>query len=340
MKSAYSLTILFSSFFSFVFSQDVHHSQYDVLQNRFNPAVSAHIEDKMQFAVNYRMQWFNLPFKYSTVQAEGLYKLQSGALKNFTVGLYLYQDMVMKTGLSNFGVHVNIAYPIIIKNHELSLGLLAGLINRSVNLADRTFPGQWDNATGTFDPQIDNNEDFGKTQKMMFDMGTGVSWKVKMRKSEVLTGLGIFHVNKPRDGILSNTARLGMLFNAHISYKVYLKDRKYSIEPKVRYQNTSGASEMNFGVEANIFFKPSSPEKKPNALIVGVLGRGGFRRTYDSVIPLAGYKYQNLKAIVSYDIHVGKFSNDFGVSSSIEFSLVYTVPNKQTTYHGVPCGIY
>lgn len=336
------LTIFLWCFFAAfkIEAQDVHHSQYDVLQYRFNPAASAHIQDKMQFAANYRLQWFNLPYKYSTIQAEGIYKLPFGKLKKLTVGLYLYQDMISKTGLSNFGTYASVAYPISIKNHELSLGLQLGFIYRSVNMSQRTFPVQWENSTGTFNPTIDNTEDLDKTQKTFFDMGSGISWKMKFTNSELLTGLAIFHLNQPNDGILSNVSKLHMLFNAHIGYKHFFNNRKFSLEPKVRYQNTAGASEMNFGLEADVYFQAASPEKVPNAIIIGVLGRGGFKRTYDSVIPMAGFKYQNLRTVISYDVHVGKFSNDFGVSSSIEIAIVYTVPHKQVTYHGVPCGIY
>jgi hypothetical protein len=74
-------------------------------------------------------------------------------------------------------------------------------------------------------------------------------------------GLGVLHANRPKDGIARDNSRLGVLYNAHIAYKLFLKKRKYSIEPKLRYQYLDKASEMNFGLEGNIYLQPSSPEK-------------------------------------------------------------------------------
>jgi hypothetical protein len=97
---------------------------------------------------------------------------------------------------------------------------------------------------------------------------------------------------------------------------------------------------MNFGLEGNIFLQPSSPEKTPNAVIIGVLGRAGFKRTYDAITPMVGYKHQQFSAILSYDVHIGKFRTDFGTSSSVELTLIYTITRKKVYYYGVPCGIY
>lgn len=321
-------------------AQDLHYTQFDKILSRYNPATNAHIESTFRFGLNYRMQWFNLPNKFSTVQLEGAYKVQEGALKNFTTSVYFSHDMVTKTGLSNIGFNIGCAYPIKIKNHELAMGINLGLIYRKIDMSNRSFPSQWDLAAGDFDTKTSNNENYGNTQKLMFDLGAGISWKSSFKSGDFNIGLGVLHANRPKDGIARDNSRLGVLYNAHIAYKLFLKNRKYSIEPKLRYQYLDKASEMNFGLEGNIYLQPSSPEKTANAVIVGVLGRAGFKRTYDAISPLVGYKYQQFSAILSYDVHIGKFRTDFGTSSSVELTLLYTITSKKVYYYGVPCGIY
>lgn len=321
-------------------AQDVHFSQFDQMLGRYNPATPSHIDHMMRFGLNYRMQWFNLPNKFSTIQLEGAYKIQEGKLKGLTTSLYFSQDMVTKTGLNTISFNIGESYPIKIKNHQLAFGVNLGLVHRRVDLSNRSFPTQWELASGNFNTAINNNENLTNPKALFFDMGIGVSWQTKFKNDVLNVGLGVFHINNPKDGIASNNARLDRLYNVHFAYKAFFKNRRFSLEPKIRYQYLSKASELNYGLELDIYLAQKSPEKIQNAVIIGILGRAGFQRTYDAISPLVGYRYQQFSAMLSYDLHVGKFRTDFGTSSSIELGLVYQIPSKKVNYYGVPCGIY
>lgn len=321
-------------------AQDVHYSQYDVIKQKFNPALMGDMDYTYQLGADYRHQWLDFDYKYLTLQAEAMGKMQSGALRNLCGGVYFYYDEISKTGLSNFSVAVSGAYPIVVKNHNLSVGVQLGMIQRKVDLSSRTFPDQWQYETGTFTQNLPNNESFDALNKTMFDMSAGLSWTWKSKLGKLRTGAAFYHLNQPKDVLAGNNNRLRMSYGGHLSYAFYLKKGKYVLEPKVRYQNTANASEMLFGLEGNIVFNPKSVDYLSSALILGCYGRGGIERNYDAVIPFVGYRFRRLQVIVSDDLHLGKFANDFGTRQSIELSLVYVIPTATVNYHSIPCGIY
>ena len=165
-------------------------------------------------------------------------------------------------------------------------GVQFGLVTNSTDLSTQTFPTQWDYPNGSFNQSIYNGEENIRASQMYLDVNMGATWSKKFSKFNLLAGLAVNHLNRPKDTYFSQVfERRKMRGIFHTQAEVPLNE-KYQLEPKIMWMWTGRAQEYLFG--SNIRYKTG------NSVIphvyAGLFYRHGIKRTFDAVYPVFGVR--------------------------------------------------
>jgi len=326
----YSIFILFLCLFhSFVWAQDYHTSNIQNISQLHNPAVIG-LRNDMEAGVSYRTQWRSVgsPFTaigasfYSTTDPD--HRKQDGHL---TLGLNAYREQMSRTG-SATSVTMNVAQHIALtKRSTLSLGMNFGVYARSINEEN----GMWESQhNGLFyDQNLASGEVFESTQRVRFDIGSGMvySFRTRQQKPLVRAGFAAYHLNQPDISYTSSVVSVlpirSVLFT---SFVLPLgKKSPYSLEGTLLYQNQRKFHSFMIGgmVKAKLVekVKTTSANAKLSSWDAGI---GMYIRGKDAFIINAQLERSEWKASLAYDMTFSTLKNHS--KGAVEFQLSYTIP--------------
>lgn len=300
-------------------AQDLHFSQYYNAPMLLSPANTALMPvNDYRVGVNYRTQWGAIPVPFNTFSAYG--DMQVFRNKNQSnwmgIGLAFFSDRAGDGDLSLTKGVANIAYHIQLNDENLiSAGIGIAYAQRSIDMDKLTFDVQWDGFR--FNRDLINGEGNATPKSSYADISAGVNYSYFPNENlYVKIGAGLLHINQPRETLLKNADnRLGMRPTGLVD--VLLKINKgWIANPSMYYSYQKGASEMVFGSMFSCNVTPA--ERKPNALYVG-----GYYRVGDAIIGAAGFEWQSIKVIGSYDFTLSELSPANGSNGAFEISLTY-----------------
>ncbi len=301
-----------------LYAQGLHFSQYYQAPLLLNPANTALMPESDYRAIaQYRSQWANIPAPFTTLAASADFQ----ALRNTNqtnwlgIGFAIFNDRAGKGDLSLFKGQLTAAYHVQLgSTNMLSVGLGAALVQRSVDFSKLTFDTQWDGFT--FNPDLAQGEPFQSAKTSYADISAGLNYAYFPNEFlYVKLGVGLLHVNQPKETFYTSENRLGMRPTANVDVR-YQLNSGWIAELSGYYSRQKAASEIIYG---GLFSSNLSPrEQRPNVLLFGV-----YHRMFDALIPVVGFEWQQIRLLVSMDITLSPISQANRSNGAFECSISY-----------------
>ena len=305
-----------------VHAQDIHFSQIFETPYLRNPALSGLFKGDLRIQTVYRSQWNSVTNAYQTTSANIEYKIPRGQNGDYITagGQVLYDkagtaDLTSMHALPALNYHKSLSQE---KSNYLSLGLMAGMVQRRVDRTKITTNSQFNGAA--FDPTLSNGENFTKSAYSYFDATVGMSFSTQIGDDEsnnMYIGVAYHHFNKP--------SNLGFYTNSNVEMTP-----KWTMSGGIR-MNTNDNSYITFegdytsqGVNKEIiggvlYSKKLDDIEDPKYIIHG----GTYFRLGDALIPVLKLETRPLAFAMSYDINISGLKRVSKGRGGFEFSISY-----------------
>jgi|LakMenEpi03Aug12_release.lakeMendotaPanAssembly.Ray.scaffolds.fasta_scaffold96102_2 type IX secretion system PorP/SprF family membrane protein len=276
--------------------QDAQFSQYNLLPQFLNPAMTGFHNGIARAGLVYRNQWMNVGGVQGTFHTGGL-NLDLALLKNklrtdyFGLGLSAIYD---KNGLNVFqttGAALNFAYSKGFGskvNQSIALGFGADLQYRNFQRNQQKFSD-------------DIPENIGTTSTL-FDMSIGIRYHCYVTdKAHVYFGFAYNHLLQSKDQRTPNSpSRLDTKYVAHAGAEVKFNN-KWGLEPNALFMFQKNTWQLNFGMMGQIAIGNSYDNF--NYFGIGLNSRIN-QTVVDAVIPNAKLDFKGFNLNLAYDINV------------------------------------
>lgn len=328
------LMIVFLFFYSSLFAQDIHFSQFNFSPLNQNPANTNCIDCDFRFVANYKNQWQNVPVRFNTfsISAEGNFATLSNG-DRVGGGLLFYFDRGGDSRFTSLNTAFSLSYAKTLdkkRQHLLSGGLQFGVVNRNINYAQLSFDNQWNG--DVFDPNIAVNESFGRNAFSFFDFGAGLTYRWRKNDRNNLTlGFGATHLNTPRQTLFNdNAVKLNPRFTVHARGQVKVAKR-LDIVPELMYQQQDSKLEVVYGAHVKYYLPVKSAH-------TWALNLGAYGRSAEAMWPFAGIDFDNLQVNLSYDVNLSRLRAASRFNGGVEFSVIYVLCRvKKISKPGAVC---
>ncbi|MBN2893286.1 MAG: PorP/SprF family type IX secretion system membrane protein [Bacteroidales bacterium] len=334
-KTVYILTIFFALSPLLMLSQDVHFSMFNKAPLLLNPANTGNFDGKWRISTNYRKQGDFVSNPYSTNMVSfDMPVFLFNRLGSF--GITALNDRTADRTLNTSEILVTTAHFIrITKNSYLHMGFGFAVVNKSIAQNSLSFPNQFDNSIGVFNPNIENQENFDAYSKWYPDLSWGLMMTYSTSLLKYQFGISMKHYNCPKLEFISPDFRIMPKYQTHFYLEKNFESGFY-IKPKLLYTYQTKASEMVFGTDIGIYTKNECFKN----FYVGTYFRGGFKRNQDAAIINAGFFYKQFKFNMSYDYSVNAFNKDNFQNSSYEVAIFYIFPRLEVEKRAIQCEIF
>ena len=323
MKKLFLVTIfIFSVSFNLLRAQDLHLSMYDAAPLNLNPAMTGMFDGYYRVHAHYRTQWsavstkpylttglsFDIPVKKIALGAQ-IFNYRSGA-GNFNVFTFLL------SGAYDMAVDQQ-------KFHHVSVGLQAGFIQTSLDIAKLTFGNQFipTGSGGTFDQGLPSGEASATGNSTIPDVNAGLMYYYANANSRINPFLGgsFFHLTQPNQAVATNgvTSKLPFRFTIHGGCKINISER-IQLVPKFLYMDQINDKELTTSIIGHYYLKTYD----------AFLFFGPTFRNKDAAIVEGGLKYGKFTYGVSYDINTSSLIVNTNGRGGLEFSVTY-IPKVQ-----------
>lgn len=338
MKKIYKITCL-AAFMAVgvLHAQDIHFSQYNAAPLALNPALTGVGACDWRAGLTYRNQWNSVTTPYVTYEAFGDLPLVKniGAASKLAGGLLLYNDVSGDGNLSNLSAMGSVAFVMGLggrDDHNLSIGLQGGLMQKSLDFQALKWPNQWNG--DSFDQTIDPFEAVGDNIAK-FNAAAGIAYRNVVSPTFNITGgFAMFNLVSPKESFLGDEEnKLGARMVGHLKAG-FTFDQKIGFIPSFLYQTQSGAQEIIVGADFGyILNNPNFP---------ATFFLGGHYRLDDAVIAGVGMDYKNFRFGATYDINTSTLKEASGGKGGFELSLVYTgcILPVIPSHYVMPCPRY
>jgi type IX secretion system PorP/SprF family membrane protein len=295
---------------------DPHFTQNYTYPMYLNPALTGSSDGDYRASAIYRSQWGNISTPYRTI---GL-SFDTRTNKNIALGVNLLNQSAGDGGFNYVNAYGSVAYTGVKfgreNNHRIVLAMQAGIINRRVDQAKFKWGEQWNPITG-YNSSNPTTETFAATSATTLDMGAGALYfdATPDKKTNAFGGFSFFHINKPKDPIISTQSTelntIPLRFTLHGGLSFNLSERT-SIVPHVLYMHQGTANEAMIGTYVQLNVNPETD-----------LMIGGYYRFKDAVAPFVGFDWRNFIVGLSYDANTSKLGSMSRNVNSFELSLSY-----------------
>ncbi|MBN2664755.1 MAG: PorP/SprF family type IX secretion system membrane protein [Bacteroidales bacterium] len=317
-----------------IYSQDNHYTMFYKSPAMLNPANTGNFEGKWRLNSTFRQQGdlnlnpysslffsFDMPvFYFNRLGSFGI-----TALNNCTAGNTL-NDKSIQFSTAHF---VKIS-----KASYLHMGFGFSLVNKSLASEGLTFPNQFDNSIGLFNPVFENNENFNSYNIWYFDMCLGAMWSRITEKISTQLGFALFHYNQPNIYFFDEDSKLKPRYQFHF-YALYNVSSTIFVKPKFLYANQSAASELIIGSDIGL----NILDKKLKKIYAGCFVRAGFNRNTDAVLFSLGFNFSKCSFNFSYDYSF-VFNNTYSNDPTFEIAVFYTLPRLTVDKRAIQCEIF
>ena len=295
---------------------DPHFTQNYTYPMYVNPALTGSSDGDYRVSAIYRTQWGSIGNPYRTTGVS----FDTRTNKNIALGVNLMNQSAGDGGFNYFNAYASVAYTGVKfgngENHRLVFAMQAGVINRHVDQSKFKWGEQWNPITG-YNQGNAITESFASTSATTLDIGTGVLYydATPDKKANIFGGVSFFHINKPKDPIISNQSvtlnTIPLRYTAHAGVSFNLSD-KVSVVPHALYMRQGSAKETTMGV-----YVQKNINEETDLMI------GGYYRFKDAIAPFVGVDWRNLLIGLSYDVNTSKLGAMTRNVNSFELSLSY-----------------
>ncbi len=312
-------------------AQDIHFTQYFSSPLTLNPALSGLTQCDLRVAANYRTQWASVSNNpYTTASASYDMATLKGKLNNgdaVGVGVLGVFDRSGTGSLQNTMVGLSAAYHKALgvdKNHVVSLGAQAVLVQKSINFAALRFEDQYDPATGG--TPYPTGENFPNADLNYPDFNLGAMYTGRINDySTAYAGFSVYHLTTPVETFLTDDAGSDTAHQIHRRYTGYLGGSFQLNENTVLYasglyQQQAEAEEYLVGAAVGFVLNPGYDREFARQT---VLYLGGWYRYADAICPYVGLEMKKYTLGISYDVNASSFSPATNGNGAYEISLTF-----------------
>ena len=316
-------SILCSLFSNISTAQDIHFTQFNFSPLNENPANTNLFDGDMRFVGNFKNQWQSVPVAYNTASAS--MDMNFVTLKNHDRiggGFLFYYDRAGDSHFTSLNVAASISYQLNFgKNdaHTICFGYQIGFVNRSFDYTKLFFDNQFNG--DAFNPNINPDEAFSKTNFFFLDMGVGLTykWNKGIRKN-LTVGFSIDHFNTPTQSFYADlSVKLAPRYNFNVKgdFKI---SKRCDLVPEFLWQRQATQQEFVPGIQLKTYLSMKSYSRI-------ALNTGVYYRIGDAPAALVGMDYNNLQVNCSYDINTSSFTPASRNNGGFEISLIYILSN-------------
>lgn len=332
-----NLSIMMSFSINF-YAQDIHFSQFFASPLSLNPAETGRFNATGRFTNNYRTQWNALgnPFKTISVGIDAPFNINE--FSKIGAGAFIVNDRSGGSKLTVTKIFASVAYMMTIdKKHEISIGLQPGYVMKDFTQKGLSFPTQFNEETGLFDPDYnissvkDNNEKLG-----YFDLNFGVFYSYNASKLKPYGSVALFHLNMPQESFSEKKeSKLGIrtAVNGGL-YWTFAKN--FELNPSVFVMYNKKVSDWLIGTLVNYYF--------PDKIFIRKIYAGAFTRysfeNFDSAIVTAGATIWDFDLGISYDLNLSRLTKATKLRGAFEVSLIYKFYRVKSQKITIPCDRY
>lgn len=302
-----------------VFSQDLHFSQFMNSPLLTNPANTGFIPDgDYRLGINYRNQWAaitNFPYKTMSVYGDVQVMQNQDNTGWMGIGGVILRDVAGSGNLTSTKVYGSVAYHQMINSGSLvSLGFNVGWANKQINIANLTFPGQWNGKF--FDVHQTGAPKLTANSINYLDMQVGLNYAYFPTSTMyVNAGFSAMHVNRPKESFFDESdinTRIPMRYTGFLNGSFKLNEQ-WIINPNAYVSLQAKSYEIVGGLNAH--YNLSGDGEK--ILIGGVYYRYG-----DAIVPVLGLGFKDYTFTFSYDATISSLKNYNSTRGAFEFSLI------------------
>lgn len=324
------LSILFDNK---VLAQDIHFSQFWASPLLLNPANTGNFDGDFRVAAIYRDQWRSIsnPFVTYAGSFDRLFRIREEKLGG---GIAVFNDAAGIGDLNATKAFISLAYHKDVNNNTLRVGYQIGFVNKRIQRNRLSFPDQFNDETGYFDPRLPNTEGQVEEKLNSLDMGIGIGWGHRLENFTSDLGLGFYHINKPKESFLGTDERLRMrmVFSGSGHWDM---TEKVFLMPNVLLMEQSRA--INFELGSNVGYRLPENKIKAKAIYGGLFFRDGFPANFDALIGVVGMMIGRFNAGVSYDVNLSDLTAATNYKGAFEISLIYIAPTVKLDKIQIPC---
>jgi len=329
---------IFLLFFSgYLFSQDIHYSQFYNSPLNINPALTGIFNGDMRFSGNFRDQWRSVPVPYTTYTGSFDMKVNpNNSEKGFWgFGVNLNYDESGFVRLNHIQLGISGSYTAIInKSNFLTAGIQIGGAQRALRNRDITTNSQF---TGLeFDPTLPILEDIDQFNFLYFDASAGLNYRIQGKdgRSKIDLGGAYFHLNTPNQGFIDGGADNPLPSRFSFSALGALKiTNGIDLLANGIYQIQGPNSEALAGGGARFYLN----QRRGKELAIAVLGHFRFG---DAIIPSVEFYYKTWHLGFSYDLNTSPFTVATNRRGGPELSLSYRILKVKPLGTFKTCPIY
>lgn len=315
-----TICLLVTTVVQTVAQTDPHFTQNYTYPLYVNPALTGTADGDYRISAIYRTQWSKISNPYRTTGIS----FDTRTNKNVALGVNILNQSAGDGGFNYLSAYGSFAYTGVKfgngNNHRLVMAMQGGLINRKVDQTKFKWGEQWNPITG-YNSSNATTESFATSSATAWDFGAGVLYfdATPDKKTNAFGGLSVFHINRPKDPIIStqdtelNTIPIRYTLHGGLSFNF---SERTSIVPHALIMQQGTAREAMIGTYIQINVNPETD-----------FMFGGYYRVKDAVAPFVGFDWRNFIIGLSYDANTSKLGAMAGNANSFELSLSYIKRN-------------
>ncbi|MEO6960396.1 MAG: PorP/SprF family type IX secretion system membrane protein [Puia sp.] len=312
-------------------AQDLHFSQWFNSPLTTNPANTGFIPDAdYRLGANYRNQWSSIMAQpYKTMSAWGDAQVFRDRIQSGWLGLggVILNDVAGSGSLTTTQIYGSIAYhQMLAYSSLLSIGFNTGWVNKRINDANLRYPDQFDGQF--FSSKITSNVFIDQPNINYFDMQVGLNYAYFPDKNKYINvGFSVQHINQPRESFFSTKDagfddRIQPRFIGFINSSFKTSDLVI-INPMGYFTSQAGASEAVAGLNVQYNLSGDGDQQ-----LIG----GLYYRVNESVIPMIGFVYKNIRLMFTYDVTTSSLKQYNNGNGAWEFAVIR--PGDYSEYNG------
>jgi type IX secretion system PorP/SprF family membrane protein len=306
-------------------AQDIHFSQFYHAPQHINPALTGINSGDVSFTLNVRDQWrtaLDRPYSTFFASADKKFYLKKKDNQLFGGGMTVYYDGAGDGNLNNLQLGLSGSYAYAFNRENIiSIGVQAGVSQRSFNLEDLSFDNQY--VEGSYDPNAPINESFPDMRTYFPSFGAGLNFHGKQhnKRTRIDLGAGVFNLNRPNQSFRDEDASpLPMRFTAYMMPTIQLAGRlDVALTGAAQFQASYFEALAGGGLRVHL----STRRAREMALLFGCGYR--FNSLGDAIIPGLEFQYAGFLLGFTYDINISDFQAATNRNGGPELALRYLI---------------
>lgn len=298
-------------------AQDPHFTQYYIYPLYVNPAMTGGSDGDYRVSGIFRDQWGSIMNSYRTIGVS----FDKRTEKNIAWGMNVLNQSAGDAGFNYLNAYGSLAYTGVKfgknNNHRVVFAIQGGIINRRIDKTKFQTGEQWDPNNGYVQTRPTGEEGLVASQTTVLDIGAGALYfdGSPDKKANIYAGAAVFHLNRPRDAIISNgnvaleAIPLRYVVHGGVSFNLSNKTR---IVPNAIYMAQGTAQEVILGTYLQL-----NVNQETDFMI------GGYYRVEDAFAPFVGIDWKEFIFGFSYDINASRLGAANNNVNAFELSLTY-----------------